>query len=61
MAQEEIFKDVLLGEGSEDPRILRARALDQYLADVLRLLDNKETEKARSLITQLRTYISVLI
>ncbi len=56
-----IFKDMILDGTSEDPRVLRARALDHYLARLNLLLQKRDTREARELVRQLRSYLSVLL
>jgi hypothetical protein len=56
--EEQKIAGVLLGDGADSPKLLRARALDTYLAEVEEVLAKGSVAEALELIGRMRKFIS---
>lgn len=57
----DFLRDAVMGEVSTDPRVLRARALDFYLAEVEQLLKQGKIPEAQTRLQLMRRWISVVL
>ena len=55
---DKLLRGALLGKGPEDPKLLRALALDAYLAELEGFLTRGEIERASELVARMRKIIS---